>query len=145
MVSKVLRYISAPLVGLCAMPVLWASTADATFVSCKAGRSKAFPYYGQQEQFSTECQYQLDPTQTDVAGQARILMGQFGGIGVESNLTWATNATNPHAYAFGYIHGQNGPVQVTGCMTDDTIADGVWKTKTCSVGPVLINIVVNGS
>jgi hypothetical protein len=129
------------------MPVFWASSADATFVSCQAGERKDAKHYGVANDLviSTECVSGFLDTSTDVAGQARPTMNSFGGIGVESRLIWATNTSNAHAYAFGYFNGQGGMQQVPGCMSDDAVWDQFWATTSCPTGIHRINIVVNGN
>jgi hypothetical protein len=142
MISKVTRYAFAPLVALCAMPLFLAPSAEAAFVSCLAGTSKAVPHYGGATTFSTECVSGFLSTSTDVAGQARI---NTNNTAVESNLTWAGNVTNPHAYAYGYRIGGNGVEFIPGCVADDTSANGAWRSTTCSSFVVRVALVVNGS
>jgi len=141
MLSKVARYISASLIALCAAPLFWASPAEATFVSCAAGRSQTTPFYGANIIFSAECESAFPQVSTDVAGQA----SAAGTTGVQSRLTWATNTTNPHAYAFGYNNSGSGMQAIPGCLSDDTTVNGNWAVKTgCSLPVHAVALVVRG-
>ena len=142
MSSKMSRFILAPLFALCAVPVLWVSPAEATFVSCSAGISQALQHFGGGP-VSTECVSGFLSTSTDVAGQANFL----GNSGVQSNLSWSGNNSGAHAYAFGYRTGGSSGIElIPGCVSDDTRADGIWKGKDCSGNFVVrVGLVVNGN